>query len=227
MQEQVHELVAERPGVLLGLEIAVGLAPAIDGVGNARDHRAHGVFALGRAQRAAEVLLDDHVGGGLRPRLGELDAALFEEDLAVGAANHGIAPLPLDGFERVLTGAAIGGEVPLDSESRALVFDDPALDSFSLNSASLVGWSDGDGLHDHDASRCSATLIENMVSGSTDQLSRRKGSLLACILFGLLRIGSACIRTGMSESKERASSLTVCAVVSWRSEPEGTCIRCL
>ena len=100
------------------------------------------VLALRRAERAAEVLLDDDVGRGLRPGLGELDAALLEEDLAVGAADHGVAELPLDRLERV---DALAREVALDGEARPLVLDDPAL-NFGLLAG---GGSNGDGLREH------------------------------------------------------------------------------
>ena len=79
------------------------------------------LLALGRAERAAEVLLDHDVGRGLRPRLGELDAALLEEHLAVGAGDHRVAALPLDGLERI---DALAREEALEGEARALVLDD-------------------------------------------------------------------------------------------------------
>jgi hypothetical protein len=119
----VDELVAERQRVLGGLEVAVGLAPRVDGVGDAGDHLLDRALAVGGAQRAAEVLLHDDVGRGLRPRLGELDLALLEVHLAVGAADDGVAQLPLDLGERI---HALAGEEALDGEARAGVTDDAA-----------------------------------------------------------------------------------------------------
>ena len=48
-----------------------------------------------RADRAAEVLAGDDVGGVDRPGLGELDAALLEVDRAVApVGHHDVAALP-------------------------------------------------------------------------------------------------------------------------------------
>src|SRR5690606_17413821 len=91
----------------------------------------------------AEVLLHDDVGGGLRPRLGELHTALLEEDLAVGAADHGVAHFPLDGLERVDT---LTSKEALHAEARARIFDHAA------GCPLFDGGSDGDGLSEHEPS---------------------------------------------------------------------------
>src|SRR5262249_6703226 len=75
---------------------------------HAADQLAHAVLALGRADVAAEVLGDDHVGRELRPGLRHLDVGLLEDHLALLVGDLGRAPLPGDGLERVLAGA---GEV--------------------------------------------------------------------------------------------------------------------
>ena len=72
------------------------------------DQLAHRALALGRPDRAAEVFLDDHVGRGLAPALGDLDVALLEDALAVLAGDGGRPQLPLDGGEAVVAG---GGEI--------------------------------------------------------------------------------------------------------------------
>ena len=65
------------------------------------------------AEAAAEVLLGDDVGRVLRPRLGELDAALLEGGV-LRVADDGVADLPLDRVERMLAGLR---EPPLDGDS--------------------------------------------------------------------------------------------------------------
>ncbi len=55
----------------------------------------------GRADRPAEVLRDDDVGGLLRPELRDLDVALLEDDLALLVADDGRADVPLDLVERI------------------------------------------------------------------------------------------------------------------------------
>jgi hypothetical protein len=58
----------------------------------------------GVAHLPAEVLRDDDVGGLLRPELGNLDVALFEDDLALLVADDGGADFPLHFVERVHAG---------------------------------------------------------------------------------------------------------------------------
>src|SRR4029078_10804294 len=90
-------LVAKRLGLLLVEEVAVANTPVGDRVGDAVDDLAPRPLALGRAQRAAEVLLGNDVRGVERPRGGELDAGLEEGVAAVlEVRDTRVAPLPLD-----------------------------------------------------------------------------------------------------------------------------------
>src|SRR4030095_9944194 len=89
-------------------------APVGDGVGDAVDQLADRALAAGGAELAAEVLLDDDVGGRLAPGLGHLDVALLEDHLAALAADAGGAQLPLDAAVAIIAGA---GEVALDLDA--------------------------------------------------------------------------------------------------------------
>src|SRR5207247_949431 len=68
---------------------------------------------------AAEVLLGDDVGRGLRPELGELDAALLECRACL-PRDERIAGLPLDLVERVAAGDR---EQSADGEAGVVVDD--------------------------------------------------------------------------------------------------------
>src|SRR6266540_3457008 len=96
------ELLREDPGVLVAREVTVLDPPAGDGVDDAADQLPHRGLALGRSERTAEVLLGHDVRGVLRPKHGELHAALFEgvAALLVGG-NDCVADLPLHLVERV------------------------------------------------------------------------------------------------------------------------------
>ena len=114
VDEQVLELVAERLGLAVVDEVAVTVAPGRDRVGNAVDDLTQRRLALGRAERAAEVLLGDDVGRVLRPLDRELDVGLKERVgavLVVGDAR--LAALPLDG---VVGMHARLGEEPTDPD---------------------------------------------------------------------------------------------------------------
>ena len=82
--EDVLQLVGERRGLGVVAEVAAFEAPAGDRVDDAVDDLAQRGLTLGGAERAAEVLLGDDVGGVLRPVGGELDVGLLEGDRAVG-----------------------------------------------------------------------------------------------------------------------------------------------
>ncbi len=75
-------------------EVALGLGPGGDRVDDAVDQLADGGLALRRAEVAAEVLADDHVGGELAPEVGDLDVLLLEDGLArlVGDAGRPVLP---------------------------------------------------------------------------------------------------------------------------------------
>src|SRR5262249_49487811 len=96
----------ERPQVLVVCEVLVGARPLRDRRHDAADQLPDAALALGRADLAAEILGDDNVGGLLRPRLRDLDVALFEDHFAALAADDGGAQLPLDLVERIDGGVA-------------------------------------------------------------------------------------------------------------------------
>ena len=101
VHEDVLQLVAERLGFALVDEVAVADAPVGDRVGDAVDDLAQRPFALGGAERAAEVLLGDDVGGVQRPGRRELDAGLEERVAAVLEVRDArIAAFPLDACRR-------------------------------------------------------------------------------------------------------------------------------
>ena len=113
VEEDVGELGLEGVGVLIGGEVAALAAPAGDRAGDAADHLADRRLALVGAHPAAEVLLRDDVGGVLRPRRRELDAALLEGGV-LGIADDSVAELPLDLVERVDSGRRVAA-LDLDS----------------------------------------------------------------------------------------------------------------
>ena len=99
-------------------EVAALDAPRGDGVGDPVDHLAQRRLALGRAERAAEVLLGDDVGGVQRPVGGELDAELLEGDRAVlPVGDPRVAALPHD---LVVGMHARRGEVAADPDGEAI-----------------------------------------------------------------------------------------------------------
>src|SRR5205085_4964747 len=111
VDEDRLQLGLEGLGLLLAREVAALATPAADRRDDAPDHLFDARLALGRAHAAAEVLLRDDVGRGLRPELRELDVLLLEDGLVL-ARDVGGALLPLDLLERV---ASRNGEVALDS----------------------------------------------------------------------------------------------------------------
>jgi len=119
IDEDRLQLGLEGLGLLVVDEVAALPAPGDRRVDDAADHLPHARLALRRREPAAEVLLRDDVGRGLRPELRELDAALLERR-PVLARNRGVADLPFDLVERV---AARDGEEPAHAEASALVGD--------------------------------------------------------------------------------------------------------
>ena len=80
IDEQVLQVVAERLQVVFAREVLLLARPAGDRVDDAADQLLDAALALGRADRAAEILRDDDVGGLLRPEARDLDVALLEDD---------------------------------------------------------------------------------------------------------------------------------------------------
>jgi hypothetical protein len=128
LDQQMRQLAGEGLRVDRRLEVALRLAPTLDRLHHARDQLLDAVLALGAAERAAEVLRDDDVGGELRPGGRELDVALLEHHLALLAADHGVALLPLHLVERI---DPRGGEEALHPETGATLCDCCA-DHFAL-----------------------------------------------------------------------------------------------
>ena len=118
VQQDVGQLVLEGVAVGGGGEVAELAAPVGDRAGDAADHLLDGVLTLGRAERAAEVLLGDDVGRVLRPGHRELEVALLEGGRG-GVADEGVALLPGDLVEGR---DALRGESPLDLQT---AFGDP------------------------------------------------------------------------------------------------------
>ena len=113
VDEQVRQLVVERPRFFIAQEVTVIHSPAGDRVDHAADHLLHAALACGCAELAAEVLGDDDVRRRLRPSGRDLDVLLFEERLAGLVGDGGGAVLPRDVLERIIAGAR---EVALDGE---------------------------------------------------------------------------------------------------------------
>ncbi len=95
--EDVLQLGVERLGLGVVDEVPALDPPPGDRVDDAIDDLTQRRLALGRTERAPEVLLGDDVGGIHRPRDRELDIALLERDGAVfPVGDPGITALPHD-----------------------------------------------------------------------------------------------------------------------------------
>ena len=128
MDDEVLELVAEDLGLLVVDEVAVLDAPGGQRVDHPVGHLAQRPLALLGAERPAEVLLGQDVGGVHAPGLGHLDAQLLEGHRAVPVVRDpGVAPLPA---HLVVGVHALGGEVPPDADSDPLGGDGHARFSF-------------------------------------------------------------------------------------------------
>src|SRR5207245_7662089 len=77
-------------------EVGAFEAPLLQCLDYAVDELADAGLALWRAGAASEVLLSDDVDGQLRPRAGNLDVLLPEDDLALLARDGRRAALPPD-----------------------------------------------------------------------------------------------------------------------------------
>ena len=118
MDDQVLELVVEDLRLLVVDEVAVLDAPRRQRVGHPVRHLLERRLALGGAERPAEVLLRQDVGGVHAPGLGHLDAELLEGHRAVAEVRDArVAPLPLD---LVVGVDALGGEVAADADLGSL-----------------------------------------------------------------------------------------------------------
>ena len=104
-QQQMGQFGVEGVALLGVAEVVLLLAPSGDRVDHAQDKLAHAGLAPRTAQRTAEVLGRDHVGGGLRPVARNLDVALLEDHPAVLAGDYRRAVLPFDLVHRIDAGA--------------------------------------------------------------------------------------------------------------------------
>ena len=117
VQQHPGQLVLEDLGVALGGEVAVLAAGRAVGEHDPVDELTQAALALRAADRAAEVLRGDDVGGVDAPLGGELHAALLEVDRAVAPVGHDdVAALPGHLVVGVHTG---GGEDALDLQALA------------------------------------------------------------------------------------------------------------
>ena len=93
--EEVLQFGAEGLGLFLVDEVVALDAPGGDGVDDAVDDLLQRGLALGRAERAAEVLLGEDVGRVERPARGHLDVELLEGDRAVAKVRDArVATVP-------------------------------------------------------------------------------------------------------------------------------------
>ena len=95
VQQHVGELVLEDLGIGRGSEVAVGLPRLAIGQNDAIDELLQALFALGGAQRPAEVLRRDDRGGVDAPEIREIHPTLLEDvltGLPVGLDD--VAPFP-------------------------------------------------------------------------------------------------------------------------------------
>ncbi len=112
--EEVAQLLGPVLGVLVGGEVGAFEAPLLQCLDDAVDELADACLALWRAGAASEVLLGDDVDGQLRPRAGNLDVLLLEDELALLAGDGRGAALPLDQVVRM---AVLGREVAAKPKS--------------------------------------------------------------------------------------------------------------
>ena len=126
VDEDVLELVAERLGLVARRRSSRRVVPqSAIGVDDAVDHLAQRPLALGRAERAAEVLLGDDVRGVQRPGGRELDPGLEEGVAAVLVVlDARVAPLPLDGVVRIDAGRVKRRLIPIPSCCGAIAMFD-------------------------------------------------------------------------------------------------------
>src|SRR6185436_234644 len=96
MEQNMGQLVGKGLSVLWGGEVTVFAAPPRDCIDHPPDHLAHAVLALRRVERTAKILGNHHLGGHQRPRFGDFDVVLFEDDLALLVDNGSIAQLPVN-----------------------------------------------------------------------------------------------------------------------------------
>src|SRR5207244_10264688 len=100
VDEDRLQLVLEGLSFAIGREVAPFASPRADRADDAADHLLDGRLALRARHAAAEVLLRDNVGCGLRPELRELDVLLLERGTGL-PRDEAVADLPLDLVEGV------------------------------------------------------------------------------------------------------------------------------
>jgi hypothetical protein len=117
LHEDVGQLVGESLAVVGSLEVVGRIAPLANPADHAGDQLLDATLALRRAQVAAKVFRDDDARGELGPALRNLDALLFEDDIALLVTDAGVAQLPFHRIEGVLTRPR---EVAFDGEPARL-----------------------------------------------------------------------------------------------------------
>ena len=93
---------AECFGFLFVDEVVTVDSPTRHGVNDTVDDLLQTGLSLGRAERAAKVLLRENVGGVERPRRGDFDVELLEGDRTITkVANARVSSIPHDLVVRV------------------------------------------------------------------------------------------------------------------------------
>jgi hypothetical protein len=180
MDQQVFEFGAVVVGRGLVRKVPVMHTPSGDGVGHAVDKLAHGAFAPGGAQLAAEILLHDHVGRGLAPSARHLDIALLEHDFAAVADDAGRALFPDDSRVAIVAGP---GEGSFDAHSGR------RLAALAAIGACILGprwtWDRHFKPIRPRASLASTILLvkhQHSSSATASRLQRRRAGIAVCIL---------------------------------------------
>ena len=78
MDEQIFQVVTERPQVIIARKIFLVSSPLRDCIDDTADELLDAVLSARRLELPSEILGDDDVGRLLRPCLGNLDVSLFE-----------------------------------------------------------------------------------------------------------------------------------------------------
>ena len=100
IDEQVLQVVAERLQIVVAREVLLLLRPVGNRVDDAADELLDAALALGRADRAAEILGNDDVGRLLRPEPRDFDVALLEDNRTLLIADDRRAHVPFNLVER-------------------------------------------------------------------------------------------------------------------------------
>ena len=118
VHQNMGELVRKGLRIVLAGEVAVRPAPGRDGVHHPADELPDRALPLGCPQGTAKILRAHHVGGHLRPGLGNLHVVLLEYDFPAFVLDGRRADLPFELVIRIGPGL---GEIPPDTNALCLV----------------------------------------------------------------------------------------------------------